>query len=545
MEGIQVMDATPWRPVLIVALAVILAYTPSASAVPVDGEWARRWRADLETVRVEIPNVHANAFHTISRDEWNAAIDDLERRVPSLEHHRIIVELAKLIVRIGDGHTRLTLPVVHGHGRSIAHTPTTEPKDPALELHNLPLRLYLYADGLYVREIDAAYGKHAGAKVVRVGTMTAAEAMAAVAPTIQRDNEQQVASQLPFNLMIPELLHAVGVTPEPGRAAFEFESASGTRTSVMLEPLHRPVEWVAARPPGEAPLYLRNADSKFWFTDLPEQRALYVRINEVQDTKEEALSEFADRLFDAFDSGPAVRMIVDLRNNSGGDNTLIQGLIHRVLCSAKLKEPASLFVVIDRGTFSAAMNLVTELEKSTTAVFIGEATGASPNSYGDSRKTVLPNTGLTIRASTLFWQKSDPRDDRSSTEPHLAVPISSKDAAAGRDPVLGMLAELWSRPSGPDGTWSGTATYRFQRFPVTLEIRKSGMEWEGWLTSAALEMERAPVGNIRSDARTLSFDLPSPLGTALPTRVWLGADAMVGSGESRGRTLLVSMRRER
>ena len=43
--------------------------------------------------------------------EWDAALDDLKKRAPSLEHHRIIVELAKIVVPLGDGHTRLTLPV--------------------------------------------------------------------------------------------------------------------------------------------------------------------------------------------------------------------------------------------------------------------------------------------------------------------------------------------------------------------------------------------------------------------------------------------------
>jgi len=148
-----------------------------------------------------------------------------------------------------------------------------------------------------------------------------------------------------------------------------------------------------------------------------------------------------------------------------------------------------------------------------------------------------------VRTSTLYRQASDPRDDRPSADPHGSIPLTSKDEAAGRDPVLAARSDLWSKPTDPAGVWSGTASYRFRRFPVTVEFAKSGREWKGWITSAALDMERVPLENIRADARTPSFDMSSPLGVALPISVWLGGDETVGSGETLGRTLQVFARK--
>ena len=39
-------------------------------------------------------------------------------------------------------------------------------------------------------------------------------------------------------------------------------------------------------------------------------------------------------------------------------------------------------------------------QRATEAVFVGEPTAGKPNSYGDSRRITLPNSGVTVRAST-------------------------------------------------------------------------------------------------------------------------------------------------
>ena len=87
------------------------------------------------------------------------------------------------------------------------------------------------------------------------------------------------------------------------------------------------------------------------------------------------------------------------------------------------------------------MMLLCDLEKFTPAVFVGETSGASPNGYGDSRRVRLPNTGLTVRVSTLYWQYWDPRDDRQWIEPGIRAPLTSEDYRAGRDPALEVASE--------------------------------------------------------------------------------------------------------
>src|SRR4029079_12222584 len=102
----------------------------------------------------------------------------------------------------------------------------------------------------------------------------------------------------------------------------------------------------------------------------------------------------------------------------------------------RLWRPGGLWVLTDRGTFSAAVMIAAALENPTTGLFAGEKTGGHPNSYGDSRRIVLPQTGLTVRVSSLYWQLTGPRDQRDGITPLVPIEARFADWKANRDPVL-------------------------------------------------------------------------------------------------------------
>ena len=71
-------------------------------------------------------------------------------------------------------------------------------------------------------------------------------------------------------------------------------------------------------------------------------------------------------------------------------------------------------------------------------VFVGEPTGASPNHFGDAGPVELPNSGLRIGASTIYWQNSLPRpfETRDWTPPDVGVAMTIEDFRTGRDPAM-------------------------------------------------------------------------------------------------------------
>jgi hypothetical protein len=145
------------------------------------------------------------------------------------------------------------------------------------------------------------------------------------------------------------------------------------------------------------------------------------------------------RLFAHVDSLGSRRLIVDLRGNGGGNNYLNQPLVHALIRRPELDHTGRLFVIVDRGTFSAAVSLAADLQRETHALFVGEPTGAAPNSPGDPTHVTLPASGLVVRISTVLWQGSDPRDPRAFIAPDLLAMPTWADWFGHRDPALAVI----------------------------------------------------------------------------------------------------------
>ena len=69
----------------------------------------------------------------------------------------------------------------------------------------------------------------------------------------------------------------------------------------------------------------------------------------------------------------------------GGDNTTYGPLLDMLEQNAAINKPGKLFTIMDRGTFSAAGSFVTDMERRTETLLVGEPTGGAPNQYGDAR----------------------------------------------------------------------------------------------------------------------------------------------------------------
>src|SRR5947208_11308013 len=142
--------------------------------------YAIDWNADLDTLQRELPKIHPNAFHATTAEKFNSDIASLRASTATLPPHFVAAEIARIVASIGDGHTRLTLPVDPNAGFFSGHTPTKLPDDPALRFHHLPVRFAWFADGLVIT--SAANRSLIGHRVSRIGTKSVEEAVKAMDP---------------------------------------------------------------------------------------------------------------------------------------------------------------------------------------------------------------------------------------------------------------------------------------------------------------------------------------------------------------------------
>lgn len=429
--------------VAIVAAALLLSIPAQGRAGSCAADWsqsgpgaapdsAAAWRADLAALAAGLERTHPNPFHSVSRERFAAAVADLDRRIPSLARHEIIVEMARIVAMIGDGHTNLS-PV----------------RDGRIGFRSYPLRFALFKDGLFVRSANPEHAAAVGRRVLRIGNRSADEAIATVGTIISGDNDMTVRFFVPMYLTSPEVLHALRIVDDLERATVEVEGPNGPLAITVepdkpLEPIPShtdttwtvPSGWVDMLPPSlPRPLWLREPTREYWFERLEGGRVVYAQINAITDSGDESFAAFSNRMMDAAETAGVERLVIDLRRNRGGNGELRRTLLRR-LARSRLNGPGGIVVLIGRATFSAAQFVLDDLEDQTDATFIGEPSGSKGNHYGDSRKIVLPKSGIAFRCSTLWWQHWSPTDRRPWTAPHVAAELRSGDYARGVDPAL-------------------------------------------------------------------------------------------------------------
>ena len=433
-------------PSFVLAALIVLAAVPPARGAASE---PTSWRGDVRFLVAAVDSIHPAPYRFFKRAAWDSAAADLESRLPSLRPEQAIAAISQLLGMLHDGHTRLSQLQLPSHGRP-AFTPLPWPGfDTAY-----PIDFEVFADGLWVVGATAAHAHLTGMRVLAIGGRPVAEVVAALTPFIPADNSMWTLRALPTYLRCPGYLAAAGLTTGPG-APLRIKVATGTggrrEVKIAAERPDSSAQWLAADRTVRAPLPLtRRLPYPFAFANLDDS-TVFVRLHAiVNEQGREPLAAFVSRLFAHVDSIRSPRLVLDLRGNGGGDNYLNQPLVHAILRRPAFDRTGSLFVVIDRGTFSAAVSLAADLERETHAVFVGEPTGGAPDSPGDPARLRLPASELGVRISTVMWNGSDPRDPRAFIAPDLPVSPTFADWLAHRDPAIDAIRSYRPRADAPD-----------------------------------------------------------------------------------------------
>lgn len=383
---------------------------PSASAAPSAAD-------DLATLLENLERSHPEPFHGVGREEFVAALNAYEASLPGLTPDQAVVEFMRvwaMLSREGrDGH-QFALPSEDG---------------PVL-----PVRVYEFAEGLFVTAALPPHDALAGARITAIGGTPIDQVLAAVEPLVPRDGPATVPSFRPILLLRTEVLRGLGIIGE-GLVSIDLELPDGSATTAVLDPvpLAAYTEWAGPfgmhqLPQDERVRYL--ADAEPFSATMLEGGTLYLRYRSIRPIG-------TDEVRDLLEGGVVERVIVDVRQNPGGDNSTYL-ILRDLLVEFADANPGATTVLTDRVTFSAASNFATEMERRTDARIVGEAMGGGLNFWDDVRWLELPNLPVPMRAaiSVRHWIFADPDDPRLTIDPDVPVAVTAADYFAGRDPAL-------------------------------------------------------------------------------------------------------------
>jgi hypothetical protein len=386
-----------------------------------------QWAADLDFLAKELPARHKNLFFKIAPDKFQAEVAALRARIPKLGRPQFLAELARLVASAGDSHTALTV----------------------MPQKAFPLKLYWFKEGISVVDTTAEHAALLNGRLTDVDGHPVEEVVRAFAGIIPHDNDAQVKDFVPRFLASSEHLFGLGLIADPETATVTVRTPSGGTASAKMKSLPlgaiRTVSWAApAVDPLRLPLYRRTAASAYESVYLPDSRTLYFAYNSCRDLPDLPFSAFVAGLWDIVRKNPVEKLVIDLRNNGGGDSSILDPFIGELAAAKEVNLKGRLFVIVGRRTFSSAILNALDLRMKTEAVFYGEPTGGKPNHYGEIQTLTLPHLGLKVSYSTKYFRHAE--GDEPCLNPDVPVELTLDDYLALRDPVLDAI--LAAGPAG-------------------------------------------------------------------------------------------------
>ena len=369
----------------------------------------QQWMEDVDFFARELPVRHANAFYHETREQFDAAIADLKHRLPQMNGDQIYVTLDSIANSIGDGHTYVEFPP---------------------DIASLPLVLSKFGDDYRVVATGPDFERALGARVLRIGDTaitTARDLAARMTPAAETTAlaDARIAGFLTKGIT----LHGLSIIPARNVASYTLQNDNGDQFTMNFPAIPPDADMKLVNLVKDPPLHRRHSDENFWFQYLPEFHTLYCNFRGYQGLDKNA----ADLMRELKVRNPD-KLVIDLRQNGGGDYSKgIKYLIDPIRVS-KLNRKGHLFVLIGVNTFSAAMSNSAHFREMTHAMLVGEPIGERPNSYQENREMRLPNSHLLVRYSIRYYEFAKGKENL--IRPDYEIITDWNQYKAGKDPVL-------------------------------------------------------------------------------------------------------------
>ena len=380
------------------------------------------WTADFDAIVPGLERYHPDPYHSTPKGTLLAAIDALKASIGDASDDELMTGVMRVVAMVSAaGHDAHTGAYVWGAGTYATHT--------------LPLRLWVFPEGVAVVDALPPYEGLVGRTVTSIDGRPIADAIAVLDPLMPRDNAETMALLTPRLLLTTEVLHGVGLIDDPEHLALGFAD-DPSPVAVTAIPTSDYNSW--ATPYGlhlptraDVP-YLARSEEPVW-TRVDGGTTLYVQYNRVTRLPFDRLDPLRTAIAD-----PALtRVIVDIRHNYGGETFGYQPLADALVAAAP-GWSRGLYLITGRNTFSAASLFAADLTARARVTVVGEPMGGSPSLFGNARDVSLPYSGLVLNVATEFFQPVT-GDDRLELSPDLPVQLSLADYLAGRDPALGAI----------------------------------------------------------------------------------------------------------
>lgn len=402
---------------LLKAASILFILLCSSTAFALGPEQAKKWSEDIDYYYTTLSKRHINLYHTVSEEKFTAELDLLKSALPDLTEQQIVMEMLRITSLIGDGHTHFSL-------MSKSH-------------RHFPLRYKLFSGDIRVVKTADSLQDHLGSKLVAIDGKPIADILKLISPVVQGvENDYSLNVSLAFSLTLDEMLYVAGITQALGNAQFSFEDDAGKVSTVSITPMPMGESMTEAsyRLPEDGFFRTRSIvhSDGLWLSHNEATKTAYLYLSSYHSFEE--MAQFAGNVRQYLGEQGAKNLIIDLRDNEGGDFLLGLLLISDLLNVDSLDWNRGIYTLIGYQTFSAGMSNATHFRQIMNAKLVGEPTGANPNGPQEIEYTELPNSKYRVGYSTRLYRFQDTATP--GVQPDVLIKSDWHSAKSGKDQAL-------------------------------------------------------------------------------------------------------------
>ena len=353
---------------------------------PVDRKEA--WLQDLTHFQKNYYKV-CKSFPVDSIYKSNKIIDSIKETIDSFSDNKIKLLLSHCVSMADDAHTTVYFR----------------------NFRRIPLRLYLFDDGLYVIKAKKGFEQFLGKKVVTICDKSIDE-LIEILDYYKSGNKSWIENESSYFLASPDFFEAANLSPTSDSIKYEFTDKNDSFSSYLypIENIDKSDEYSAWRDLSPIsniktdtmnwehvlndtllPLYLSYPNNDYHVDYLGTLHAMYIQINTSNNSE-----GFNRAIKNCLDSNNVQHLIIDFRFNGGGDYTKLAAFSKTIHQKVKGK----IFIITGKATFSAGICIAARLKyfSKGRAVIIGQNSGDSLQFWAEGRQFSLPNSKIVARA---------------------------------------------------------------------------------------------------------------------------------------------------
>lgn len=377
-----------------------------------------QWQSDLQFYRQELEKNHIDIYNKIDKQSFKKELNTISSSVEKLTDWEIAVQLMQLTRKIGDGHTSVS--VINW------------------ETNYFPIEVRKISGKWRIIKTTEEYSEILGMSIEKIDGVDILEIEQNLSTTVQFvENKYSEIIRIGEYLPLSELLFALKITQSTQKAKFQLLTDEGKKIKLTINSI--PKNELKNQKYNELKIKIPEISKPaivdfeyLWFTQIEGTNATYIRFDGYP--KFEETIPFAEKLVEFMIKKQSKQVVIDLRNNGGGDLYIGLVLANALNMVDGIDWKNSVYVLSSGITFSAGASNVALFRELLNAKIIGTPTGSNPTGYQDMDEFILPNSKLRITYSKRLFRIQEVATE--GIQPDIFIDYNWEDYSNGTDNIL-------------------------------------------------------------------------------------------------------------